>query len=90
MRSQERDGVNNVGVTLFFEKMEGDYNRYGTEISSGVKRERSKSIAANAYQIAKAQTAWMAMGPADLVRLDLDLALSEFHYEICGEHQDCL
>merc|ERR1711934_574478 len=57
-------------VLVFFHKMQGDYNRYGAEITQDAQREDYKNLAA-------------ALKETNPIRLGLALNFSVFHYEIC-------
>jgi len=71
---------------VFFHKMEGDYYRYGAEISAGAKRDTYKEKASAAYEKAKES----CIGEGGLAKtnpiwLGLALNFSVFYYEICEE-----
>jgi 14-3-3 protein epsilon len=68
-------------VLVFFHKMEGDYNRYGAEITEGAEREVYKSKAEAAYE--KAQKMGSHLKETNPIRLGLALNYSVFFYEIC-------
>jgi 14-3-3 protein epsilon len=73
-------------VTVFFKKMEGDYNRYGAEICSGATRETYKNAASKAY--GEAQETAKQLPSTNPIRLGLALNFSVFHYEICDAKQE--
>jgi len=70
-------------VLVFFKKMEGDYNRYGAEITEGEKKETFKQAAKVAYEAAQ-ETA-QKLPSTNPIRLGLALNFSVFFYEICEE-----
>jgi len=71
-------------VIVFFRKMEGDYYRYGAEISSDQDRISYREKARQAYS--QAQTvAEKNLASTDPVLLGLALNFSVFYYEICEE-----
>merc|ERR1711907_592642 len=73
-------------VKVFFLKMQGDYNRYGAEITSGAKREEFKEKALKAYTAANdIANDLQATNP---IRLGLTLNFSVFYYEICDKKED--
>merc|ERR1711907_150994 len=47
-----KDDDEKVEVLVFFKKMEGDYNRYGAEITEGDQKETYKQAAKNAFDTA--------------------------------------
>merc|ERR1712127_3543 len=67
-------------VIVFFKKMEGDYNRYGAEITEDAKKDAYKEAAKKAYSEAHPST--------NPIRLGLALNFSVFHYEICDQKQE--
>merc|ERR1712159_621709 len=67
-------------------QMQGDYNRYGAEISSGAKREEFKEKALKAYTAAN-ETA-SGLKATNPIRLGLTLNFSVFYYEICDKKED--
>jgi len=71
---------NEPEILVFFHKLDGDYNRYGAEASSGDKREDFKNKARSAYEKAQALTA--ALKETNPIRLGLALNFSVFYYEI--------
>merc|ERR1712159_455763 len=73
-------------VKVFFLKMQGDYNRYGAEISSGAKREEFKEKALKAYTAAN-ETA-SGLKATNPIRLGLTLNFSVFYYEICDKKEE--
>merc|ERR1712159_737037 len=73
-------------VLVFFLKMQGDYNRYGAEISSGAKREEFKEKALKAYTAAN-ETA-SGLKATNPIRLGLTLNFSVFYYEICDKKEE--
>merc|ERR1712091_372241 len=86
------DGANKAGdsdkseVFVFFKKMEGDYNRYGAEITEGTeRRETFKKTALDAYNAA--QEEGKKLPSTNPIRLGLALNFSVFHYEICDAKQ---
>merc|ERR1712086_791428 len=68
-------------VIVFFKKMEGDYNRYGAEITEGTKKDAYKEAAKKAYS--EAQSKAEALPSTNPIRLGLALNFSVFFYEIC-------
>jgi len=74
---------------VFFHKMEGDYYRYGAEISEGDKREGYKAKAAQAYTQAQEACAGSeekkGLEKTNPIWLGLALNFSVFYYEICEE-----
>jgi len=73
---------------VFFHKMEGDYYRYGAEISEGAKRETYKEKASAAYKKAKdvcEQDGEGKLEKTNPIWLGLALNFSVFYYEICEE-----
>lgn len=79
-----RDGksiANQEEVNVFFYKMEGDYNRYGAEITEGEQKQTYKDLASVAYQTASEVA--KALPSTNPIRLGLALNFSVFHYEIC-------
>merc|ERR1711988_85425 len=73
--------VEDIEVLVFFKKMEGDYNRYGAEITEGAEKEKYKDAANLAYNQAF-ETA-KGLPSTNPIRLGLALNFSVFHYEIC-------
>merc|ERR1711967_84230 len=85
------DGANKAAdedteVTVFFKKMEGDYNRYGAEITDGDQKESYKKQALAAYQTAQEKAEQLPS--TNPIRLGLALNFSVFHYEICDAKQE--
>merc|ERR1712159_67893 len=74
-------------VLVFFRKMEGDYNRYGAEITTGDTRQAYKDKALAAYKTAE-KTASEALPPTNPIRLGLTLNFSVFYYEICEQKDE--
>jgi len=72
-------------VVVFFRKMEGDYYRYGAEITDNDERTMYKEKARQAYQ--KAQDASNGLQTTNPIRLGLALNFSVFYYEICDQKQ---
>merc|ERR1711998_776579 len=72
-KAEEKD----VEVHVFFKKMEGDYNRYGAEITEGDVKEKYKEAAKKSSEEAK------NLPSTNPIRLGLALNFSVFHYEIC-------
>jgi len=74
-------------VIVFFRKMEGDYYRYGAEISAAESdaddRTMYKEKARAAYE--KAQEASKGLQSTNPIKLGLALNFSVFYYEICEE-----
>merc|ERR1711907_813161 len=75
-----------VEVLVFFKKMEGDYNRYGAEITEGDQKEKYKEAAKVAYE--EAQHVAETLPSTNPIRLGLALNFSVFYYEICDEKQE--
>merc|ERR1712153_259272 len=73
-------------VIVFFKKMEGDYNRYGAEITEDAKKDAYKEAAKKAYS--EAQSKAEALPSTNPIRLGLALNFSVFHYEICDQKQE--
>merc|ERR1711907_432557 len=76
----------NEEVLVFFKKMEGDYNRYGAEITEGEQKEKYKQAAKEAYE--KAQAIAETLPSTNPIRLGLALNFSVFYYEICDQKTD--
>jgi len=74
----------NNEVLVFFHKMEGDYNRYGAEITDGEEKKEFAGKAEAAY--AKA-TEMKDLKPTNPIRLGLALNYSVFMYEILEERE---
>merc|ERR1711988_317783 len=70
-------------VLVFFLKMEGDYYRYGAEITSAEKREDYKKKAQESYK--KADDLAKCLKETNPIRLGLALNYSVFYYELCDE-----
>jgi len=68
-------------VLVFFKKMEGDYNRYGAEITTADQRTQYKDAALAAYT--EAQRLAESLDSTNPIRLGLALNFSVFYYEIC-------
>merc|ERR1712072_637799 len=73
-----------VEVLVFFQKMEGDYYRYGAEISQDDTRTMYKEKARKAYSAAQ-ELADQQLPSTNPIRLGLALNFSVFFYEICEE-----
>merc|ERR1711988_367961 len=73
-------------VLVFFKKMEGDYNRYGAEITEGDQKETYKQAAKKAYT--SAQDLAAQLPSTNPIRLGLALNFSVFHYEICEANEE--
>merc|ERR1711988_302041 len=73
-------------VLVFFHKMQGDYNRYGAEITKDAARESYKNDAKKSYE--QAQKLAEALAETNPIRLGLALNFSVFHYEICEKKDD--
>merc|ERR1711988_257577 len=73
-------------VIVFFKKMEGDYNRYGAEITADKQREEFKEQALKAYKAAQAKAD--SLPSTTPIRLGLALNFSVFYYEICDKKVD--
>eukprot|EP00657_Telonema_sp_P-1_P004334 TRINITY_DN2000_c0_g1_i2.p1 TRINITY_DN2000_c0_g1~~TRINITY_DN2000_c0_g1_i2.p1 ORF type:complete len:245 (+),score=97.55 TRINITY_DN2000_c0_g1_i2:143-877(+) len=82
-KSSGADAAENTEVVVFFKKMEGDYNRYGAEITDGEKKDAYKTAAQAAYQ--QAQEESKSLPSTNPIRLGLALNFSVFYYEICEE-----
>ena len=65
--------------------MEGDYNRYGAEISTGAKREEYVANATQAYKEAEEKS--VQLKTTNPIRLGLALNFSVFYYEIKNEKE---
>merc|ERR1711934_624999 len=72
-------------IKVFFHKLDGDYNRYGAEASSGDKRETFKDAARSAYEKADALCKTGDLHETNPIRLGLALNFSVFYYEIDGK-----
>merc|ERR1712216_469683 len=70
-------------VLVFFLKMEGDYYRYGAEITTDQKREEYKEKAHTSYE--KAQKLASGLKETNPIRLGLALNYSVFYYELCDK-----
>merc|ERR1712194_379084 len=74
-------------VIVFFKKMEGDYNRYGAEITEGSEKKAAfKNAAFAAYESAQEQA--KSLPSTNPIRLGLALNFSVFHYEICEQKKE--
>jgi len=73
-------------VLVFFKKMEGDYNRYGAEITTDQKRTDYKNSALAAYT--EAQKLAEKLDSTNPIRLGLALNFSVFYYEICDQKEE--
>merc|ERR1712195_427207 len=74
-------------VTVFFKKMEGDYNRYGAEITKDETRATFREKAKAAYSKAE-EDAVAGLQSTNPIRLGLALNFSVFYYEICEEKEE--
>eukprot|EP00658_Telonema_sp_P-2_P078269 TRINITY_DN7293_c0_g3_i1.p1 TRINITY_DN7293_c0_g3~~TRINITY_DN7293_c0_g3_i1.p1 ORF type:complete len:295 (-),score=119.79 TRINITY_DN7293_c0_g3_i1:318-1202(-) len=85
MSATDNTDVADIEVLVFFKKMEGDYNRYGAEITEGddALRAKYKEAAQKAYS--DAQECAQKLPSTNPIRLGLALNFSVFHYEICDE-----
>merc|ERR1712070_407812 len=72
-------------VLVFFHKMQGDYNRYGAEITEGEDREGFATKAKEAYDMASERA--NNLPTTNPIRLGLALNYSVFQYEILNEKQ---
>merc|ERR1711990_1434399 len=81
-------GQDDPEVIVFFKKMEGDYNRYGAEITEtkADKRQKFQADAKAAYE--NAQEVAKNLPSTNPIRLGLALNFSVFHYEICDQKQE--
>jgi len=81
-------GDDDAEVIVFFKKMEGDYNRYGAEITEtkADKRQKFQADAKAAYE--NAQEVAKNLPSTNPIRLGLALNFSVFHYEICDQKQE--
>jgi len=79
-------------VLVFFKKMEGDYNRYGAEVTEGSDRESFTSRADAAYKEATEMcftgTEEQHLPPTNPIRLGLALNYSVFMYEILEKQEE--
>merc|ERR1712188_255801 len=82
--ANKRQGEDDPEVIVFFKKMEGDYNRYGAEITEN--QPAKKDEYKNAYEFA--QTTAKELPSTNPIRLGLALNFSVFHYEICDQKQE--
>jgi len=74
-------------VYVFFKKMEGDYNRYGAEITHSAERASYKEAALKAYTEAQ-KVAKEHLPSTNPIALGLALNFSVFYYEICEQKDD--
>merc|ERR1719335_834987 len=81
VEGENKDEEKKCEVLVFFKKMEGDYNRYGAEITDGDQKEKYKQAAKEAYN--EAQQLADQLPSTNPIRLGLALNYSVFHYEIC-------
>jgi len=81
-------GDDDAEVIVFFKKMEGDYNRYGAEITEGDAARKSTYTAAAAKAYENAQEVAKNLPSTNPIRLGLALNFSVFHYEICDQKQE--
>merc|ERR1712159_842945 len=81
-------GDDDAEVIVFFKKMEGDYNRYGAEITEGDAAGKSTYTAAAAKAYENAQEVAKNLPSTNPIRLGLALNFSVFHYEICDQKQE--
>merc|ERR1712188_136140 len=81
-------GQDDPEVIVFFKKMEGDYNRYGAEITENQPdlKKGYKDAAKEAYEAA--QTTGKELPSTNPIRLGLALNFSVFHYEICDQKEE--
>lgn len=77
-------GDDDAEVIVFFKKMEGDYNRYGAEITEGDAARKSTYTAAAAKAYENAQEVAKNLPSTNPIRLGLALNFSVFHYEVCA------
>jgi len=75
-------GEHSGEILVFFYKLDGDYNRYGAEASSGEKREEFKNAARAAYEKADELCKTGSLHETNPIRLGLALNFSVFYYEI--------
>jgi 14-3-3 protein epsilon len=82
-------------VLVFFHKMEGDYNRYGAEVTSGeekaaftTKAEKAYSEATTLCETKKAGTDEDELPATNPIRLGLALNYSVFMYEILEKKEE--
>jgi len=79
-------------VLVFFKKMEGDYNRYGAEVTEGSDRESFTSRAEAAYKEATEMCTTgseeQQLPPTNPIRLGLALNYSVFMYEILEKQEE--
>merc|ERR1711865_58876 len=84
---EDKDGNIDSEVVVFFKKMEGDYNRYGAEITEGSEKKAAfKNAAFAAYESAQEQA--KSLPSTNPIRLGLALNFSVFHYEICEQKRE--
>jgi len=80
-------------VLVFFHKMEGDYNRYGAEITDGEEKKEFAGKAEAAYAKATAmnqEEGGVGLPPTNPIRLGLALNYSVFMYEILEEKEKAM
>jgi 14-3-3 protein epsilon len=74
-------------VIVFFRKMEGDYNRYGAEITEEGSAEKEKYKQASKAAYEAAQETAQELPSTNPIRLGLALNFSVFHYEVAPNPQ---
>merc|ERR1711998_670406 len=84
--ANQAESEDNSEVLVFFKKMEGDYNRYGAEITDGDQKKAYKDAAKAAYE--EAQGIAENLPSTNPIRLGLALNFSVFYYEICDQKSD--
>merc|ERR1711988_871275 len=81
--------ANNTEVLVFFHKMEGDYNRYGAEITDGEEKKefagKAEAAYAKATEMGTKGSGEDLLPPTNPIRLGLALNYSVFRYEILEE-----
>jgi len=81
--------ANNTEVLVFFHKMEGDYNRYGAEITDGEEKKefagKAEAAYAKATEMGTKGSGEDLLPPTNPIRLGLALNYSVFMYEILEE-----
>jgi len=83
--NKSADPQNDAEVIVFFKKMEGDYNRYGAEITEHNAELKAQYRADAQAAYSQADSTAKQLPSTNPIRLGLALNFSVFHYEICDE-----